>query len=53
MRRPYSKQVCFSIGVAPDAIHVASIAEMEAFCLRVSYECRPILGELETPEGQK
>ena len=38
---PYFKEGYFGICVAPDAIHVPSIAEMETWCFRVSYESCP------------
>ncbi len=41
MSCPYFKEGYFGICVAPDAIHVPNIAEMEAFCFRVTYECCP------------
>jgi len=38
---PYFKEGYFGICVAPDAIHVPSIAEIETFCFRVFYESCP------------
>ncbi len=37
MSCPYFKEGTFGICVAPDAIHVPSIKEMENFCFRTSY----------------
>lgn len=41
MSCPYFKEGHFGICVAPDAIHVPSIAEVETFCFRVFYESCP------------
>jgi len=38
---PYFKEGYFGICVAPDAIHVPSIGEIETFCFRVFYESCP------------
>jgi hypothetical protein len=41
MSCPYFKEATFGICVAPDAIHVPSILEMEKFCFRMSHENCP------------
>ena len=41
MTCPYFKEGYFGICVAPDAIHVPDIAEMQSFCLRSHYELCP------------
>ncbi len=46
MSCPYFKEGYFGICVAPDAIHVPSIAEMEKFCFRVRYENCPKFSDM-------
>jgi len=41
MSCPYLREATFGICVAPDAIHVPSIAEMEKFCFKTRYETCP------------
>ncbi len=41
MSCPYFKEGYFGICVAPEAIHVPAIAEMEAFCFKEYYEACP------------
>lgn len=41
MSCPYFKEGYFGICVAPDAIHVPSIEEMEKFCFRSWYRICP------------
>ncbi len=41
MSCPYFKESCFGICIAPDAIHVPSIDEMERFCFRSWYSNCP------------
>ncbi len=43
MSCPYFKEGIFGICVAPDAIHVPSISEMEKFCFRSWYGSCPNL----------
>ncbi len=43
MSCPYFKEGYFGICVAPDAIHVPTIAEMETYCFKVGYEICPNL----------
>jgi hypothetical protein len=47
MSCPYFKEGYFGICVAPDAIHVPSIAEMEKFCFRARYESCPSFTHME------
>lgn len=37
MSCPYFREGCFGVCVAPDAIHVVSIDEMERFCFKKWY----------------
>jgi hypothetical protein len=48
MSCPYFKEGYFGICVAPDAIHVPGIAEMESFCFRPYYEACPNFSVVET-----
>lgn len=41
MSCPYFKEGYFGICVAPEAIHVPAIAEMETFCFKEYYEACP------------
>jgi hypothetical protein len=41
MSCPYFKEGYFGICVAPDAIHVPNIAEMESFCFKEYYTSCP------------
>ncbi len=43
MSCPHFREGYFGICVAPNAVHVPSIAEMEKFCFRVRYENCPNL----------
>ncbi|MCL5022861.1 MAG: hypothetical protein M1497_05795 [Nitrospirae bacterium] len=49
MSCPYFKEGYFGICVAPEAVHVASIAEMETFCFRVTYEKCPNFADGDGP----
>ena len=53
MSCPYFKEGYFGICVAPDAIHVPSIAEMEKFCFRVRYESCPNFADIGYPVYSK
>ncbi len=46
MSCPHFKEGYFGICVAPNAVHVPSIAEMENFCFRVRYEDCPNLASI-------
>jgi hypothetical protein len=50
MSCPYFKEGYFGVCDAPNAIHVPTIAEMEAFCIKVYYESCPTLRILSTLE---
>ncbi len=53
MSCPYFKEGYFGICVAPDAIHVPNIAEMETFCFKERYgACPSFFGE-EKPEDEE
>ncbi len=47
MSCPHFKEGYFGICVAPNAVHVPSIAEMEKFCFKVRYENCPNLEHIE------
>lgn len=47
MSCPYFKEGYFGICVAPDAIHVPSIAEMETYCFKARCETCPNLTGIE------
>jgi hypothetical protein len=51
MSCPYFKEGYFGICVAPDAIHVPSIDEMERFCFRSWYSICPNIAFLSDPEN--
>ncbi len=53
MSCPYFKEGTFGICVAPDAIHVPSINEMEKFCFRSWYGTCPNLTDKEYRETEK
>jgi hypothetical protein len=54
MSCPYFKQGYFGVCVAPDAIHVPDIGEMQSFCCRPYYRGCPNFSDAEqnddTPE---
>ena len=51
MSCPYFKEGYFGICVAPEAIHVPAIAEMETFCCKEYYEACPSFSDAEKIEG--
>ncbi len=54
MSCPYFKEGYFGICVAPDAIHVPGIDEMERFCFRSSYGNCPNISFFKDPvSGEK
>ncbi len=50
MSCPYFKEGYFGICVAPEAIHVPGIAEMESFCFREHYELCPSFSDVRNIE---
>ena len=46
MSCPYFREGSFGICVAPDAIHVPSIAEMETLCFKTRYTACPNFTDL-------
>ncbi len=51
MSCPYFKEGYFGICVAPEAIHVPAIAEMETFCFKEFYEACPNFSGTEKTGG--
>jgi hypothetical protein len=49
MSCPYFKESYFAICVAPDAIHIPSIDEMERLCFRSWYRTCPNIAPLGNP----
>ncbi len=48
MSCPYFKEGYFGICVAPDAIHVPNISEMESFCFKEHYGACPSFSDEES-----
>jgi hypothetical protein len=46
MSCPYFKEGYFGICVAPDAVHVPSIAEMETLCFKTRYAACPNFADI-------
>ncbi len=47
MSCPYFKQGYFGVCVAPEAIHVPDIGEMQSFCCRPYYQACPSFSDAE------
>lgn len=53
MSCPYFKEGYFGICVAPEAIHVPAITEMETFCFKDHYHACPSLSGLNKSGGEE
>jgi len=52
MTCPYFKEGYFGVCDAPDSTHVPTIAEMETFCFKASYEGCPNFEDIAEPRDK-